>query len=282
MSELRLYFDPLAPAVLEGAVTFETGASNQQVIDPTLWAYEHHGEGFGEADPGALTCLYEDLVLGRPTPPSFVLNRVGDSDALVAAALFLYRELVLHPSTVGFVAQVDLVHRRGFSAMGHLDADMGRFMRLLRGYFPEHLSQQETAERLPLAVGWVRDWLLESRLPALGASFPIPTVLDRGPGGFVVAETLGSLPEGWIELYRLGMLRGVLFGPRKGTLLPVLVSRKSSFVPLDLYQAAFRLNEVEVHLGGLPRWAVDGDWLWGPPEGSLVLAHRIVQILVGL
>lgn len=282
MPDLQLFVEPKAPPVIEGALTFETGATLAQTMSPTVWAYEHHGEGFGQANPGALTCLYEDLVLGRPTPASFVTRRVNDVDTLVAMALFLYRDLLTLPGTAGLVAQTDLVHRRGSAMMGHIDSDLALFFRLLRGYFPEGLGRVAQNERLCTAVGWIRDYLAENQLPALGARFPQPIVLDQGPGGFVVAETLGSLPETWFELYRQGFQRGVLFGPRQGTQLPALITRKSPFVPLDLARACHRLNEAEVVVGGRPAWVCNGDWLWSPPEGSLILAVDIVGHVVGI
>lgn len=281
MSDLQLFVDPKAPVLLQGALTFETGASPEQAADPSLWAYEHHGAAFGQANPGALTCLFEDLVMGRPIPTAFVARHVNDIDTVVAMALFLYRELLTLPSTASLVMQTDLVHRRGLALMGHIEPDLGLFFRLLRGYFPDGLGRQEQSERLCTAVGWVRDYLLEGKLPSMGARFPTPRVLDTGPSGFVVAETGGSLPESWFELYRQGFVRGVCFGPRIGTQLPALVARKSLFVPLDLRRACVRLNEAETALGGFPRWKVEGDWLWSPPEGSLILAVDIVGYTIG-
>lgn len=282
MADLQLFVDPAAPSSVPDALTFETGATRHEVIDPTLWAYEHHGEDFGSADPGALTCLFEDLALGRPTPARMVVRGIGDADTLLAITLFLHRDLVVRPETMRLVAQVDFLHRQGFQVMGHLDTDVARFIRLLRAQFRDNLPARERDARIQKAVGWIREYLLEGRLPALGAPFPVPRILDTGPGGFVVAETDGSLPEGWVELYRQGHIRGVLFGPRKGTLLPALVSRKSAFVPLDLHLAAYRLNESEVVLGGSPRWLLEGDWLWSPPEGSLIRANAIVGAVVGV
>lgn len=281
MGDLRIFVEPKAPPTLTGALTFETGATHDQVCDPAAWAYEHHGTSFGQANPGALTCLFEDLVLARPMPESFVTHRVSDIDTIVAMALFLYRDLTTHPVTPSLVVQTDLVHRRGLAAMAHVDSDLALFFRLLRGYFPDGLARQEQNERICTAVGWVREYLVEGKLPSLGSRFPVPRVLDTGPGGFVVAESGGSLPEAWFELYRQGYTRGVCFGPRIGTQLPALLARKSPFVPLDLRRACARLNEVELTLGGSPLWKLEGEWLWSPPQGSLILAVDIVGYAIG-
>jgi len=282
MPNLQVFYDPSAPPVVEGVLTFETGGSPEQVMDPSLWVYDHHGEGFGQAAPGALTMLFEDMVMGRPTPAAFLSNRIRDVDVLVAATLFLHRDLLTLPRTVGLVAQIDLVHRRGLPLMGHLEDSLGRFIRLLRGLFPADLPVRQVNERLPKAVGWIRDYLDRDVLPSLGAAFSEPVVLDQGRNGFVVAETKGSLTEGWVELYRRGYYLGVLFGARIETQLPVLVARKSLFVPLNLVHAALVLNEAEMLKGGRGGWEVEGDWLWGPREGSLLLATEIVRTVASL
>jgi len=282
MPELKIYLDEKAPPVVPGVLTFETGAAPDQVIDPLLWAYEHHGAGFGQALPGALTCLFEDLSMGRPMPTAFLTRQVRDVDTLVAATLFRHRDLLFLPRTVGFVAEIDLVHRRGHQFVGHLEPEVGRFVRLLRGYFPDNLSPGQVNSRLPTAIEWVRSYLVEGRFPSLGAVFPTPTVLDARADGFVVAESTGSLPEAWFEAFRMGFYQGVMFGPRNGTLLPVLAARKSSFVPLDLDRAVMLLNDVEVSLGGAPRWSIAGDWLWGPPDGTLMLATDVVRTVLSV
>ena len=282
MTDLHLFFDPDAPVVMPEAVSFETGAVRVQVIDPNLWCYEHHGAEFGQADPGALTCFFEDILMGRYFPARFVARRLR-LDTLVAIALFFHRDLVLIPQTSALVAQVDLLHRRGFPMLAHLDSDLGRFVRLLEGYFPDKLSENERNDRVKTAVGWVREYLQGGRLPSLGTRFPTPTVLETGAGGFVVAETNGSLAESWVELYRQGHQRGVLFGSRqKGTFLPALIARKSAFVALDLSRSHQMLNEAEGVYGGFPQWRLEGDWLWSPPEGSLILANEIVETVLGV
>lgn len=282
MPNLQVFYDPSAPPVVEGVLTFETGGSPEQIMDPSIWVYDHHGEGFGQAAPGALTMLFEDMVMGRPTPAAFLSNRIRDVDVLVAATLFLHRHLLTLPKTVGVVAQIDLLHRRGVPMLGHLEEPLGRFVRLLRGLFPAALSVGQVNERLPKAIGWIKDYLERDVFPSLGSSFPNPRVLDQGSNGFVVAETVGNLTEGWVELYRQGYYQGVLFGTRIETQLSVLVARKSLFVPLNLSHAALVLNEAEELKGGLSRWEVDGDWLWGPREGSLLLATEIVRTVASL
>jgi hypothetical protein len=280
MLELRVFVDSKAPSVLQDAVTFETGATRAEVSDPKLWTYEHHGEGFGQTDPGALTSFFEDLILGRPLPLKFVTHGVKDVDTLVAMAAFTFRDVVLHPRMASFVSKVDLVHRRGFPILAHIEPDEVRFLRLLRGFFPDGLSRREEGERLHTALGWIQDYVLRSQYPALGTLLPEVRILTRGTDGWVLGLTDGTLIEGWLELYRQGYLKGVLFGSRVEDKPTVLVARKSFYVAFDLDMAAQRLNELEVIAGASASWAVSGDWLWGPPEGTSILASHVVEILV--
>ena len=282
MAELHLFVDFGAPPTLPDAVTFETRASQAQVVDTSLWAYNHHGADFGQADTGALTCLFEDLVLGRPMPTKFVAGQL-DIDVIVAATLFLHRALLPLPATLNLVAQVDFVHRRGFNALPHVESSLGSFLRLLSTTCSDEVApKRDLNARLQMMIEWVREYLAEDRLPALPVRAPVPTILDTGAGGFVVAETTGSLPDAWVEMYRLGYYRGIVFGPRKDALPTVLVARKSAYVPLDLNRAAYMLNEAEKVFGGVPAWAVEQDWLWGPPSGTAIPPSGVIEAVVGV
>ena len=278
---MSLYLDPKAPPVLDGAISFETGASTEDVRNLSVWAYEHHGSDFDSSSQGALTRFYEDMVSGRLLPPSFVTHRINGPDTIVAASLFLNRELVLLPETAKFVASVDWVHRKGLPALAVQDPDMCRFFRLLASVGQSNLSGSELEARLTAAIGWVTDYLDRGQMPALGQMFLEPRVLDRGPHGFVVAETRGDLLEGWVELFRQGYDRGVLFGPHHETRLPVLIGRRSGYVGLDLPLAGARLNELEVVHGGFPQWRVQGDFLVSPSDGTLCTAVQVVRMIVG-
>lgn len=278
--EFRVLIEPRAKPVIENALTFEAGASREQAADPALYCYEHHGEGFGQTDPGALTSFFEDLILGRPMPLTFVTPAIRDVDVVFAVALFLDRELAIAPGMAGIVAHVDFVHRRGLPVLGHAGDDLARFLRLLRVYFPAGLTKAEMGERLTTAVGWIRAYALEGTFPALGRPFADARVLQRGTGGFVVAESPGDLLEAWVGLFAKGHLRGLVVGPERDGHRRVLGARKSTFCAFDLAKAARLLNEVEEALGAKPAWKADGDWLWGPPNGTEILVPHIVEVLV--
>ncbi len=276
--ELRVLLDPAFRGPVEGAVAFETGATAEELSNPELLVYEHVGS------QGALTRFFEDLILGRAMPLTMATQRVNDIDTILAVALFLKRELAIHPSVPGLVASCDLVHRHGLTMLGHLESDLGRLLRLLRGYFPPNLGKREAGERLIAAVEWVREYLLNGRLPHLGKPWPPVSVVDRGTNGFVLAETAGSLIEGWVELYRQGFLRGVLVSPQDGeSRRRVLISRKSIYLSFDFTRASAILNEMEQAMGELPGWRTEGDlWLWGPEGGTLILLEHLVKILTYL
>jgi len=270
--------DPTLPVIVPDAVSFETGASREQAGDPSLFVYEHHGAGFGQADPGALTSFFEDLILGRPFPLLFATHRIRDLDTIFAMALFFDRTLAIHPAMPGVVAAVDIIHRRGLSMLGHIEPERGRFFRLLRSFFPEEgLSKRELGERLTTVVGWIRDHL-DGGGPVVG-SWPKVKVLDVGSNGFVLAETHDQLLGGWVELYRMGYLRGLLVSEEVDSRRKVLVSRKSAYLDFNLFTAASVFNDMERAMGELPEWHTDGVWLWGPEQGTLILVTHMIELL---
>jgi len=276
----QVLVDATHPSVREDVISFETGASRAQTQDPALFAYEHHGPEFGPGDPGALTRFYEDLVLGVPLPLTMALREVSRVDTVVAVALFLYRDLPVHPTTPGFVAAVDLIHRRGPSFLGHVGADLARFLQGLEMFFTPSLSKEERGERLGVAAQWIRGYILEGVLPNLGPRAPEVRVLDVGTNGFVLAESIRPGVEAWSELYRQGHLRGVLLGPLKGESRVVQASKKSERVPFDLFRAAVVLNELETLGGGDPSWKVEGLTLFSPEDGTDLLVSYLLEVFL--
>ena len=281
--ELNVRIEKNLPALVPDAVSFETGIKRADLAVPGIFAYEHHGEDFTPDDKGALTQLFEDLILGRTLPLTLAVRSVQDIDTLVAIALFLHRELATHPAMPEFIYTVDFVHRLGLPALAHIAEDKARFFSALRDYFPEKgLSQRELSARVTTAVGWVREHILQGTLPVLGA---VPRsevrVLNQGTNGFVVAVTKESLWDGWVELYRLGFLRGVLVEYAPGDRQRVLIAKKSHFVQFDLGTAARAINQVETAMGESSEWTVstDGLWLQGPAAGTLLLLRQILEIL---
>jgi hypothetical protein len=278
--ELNVRIETALSGVIDGAVSFETGLTREQCLDPQVVGYEHHGQGFNEDDKGALPCFFEDLLLGRPMPLTFATPRVQDIDTLVAIALFLHRDLAINPSTAGFVYQVDFVHRRGLPALAHLDEPLARFLSAMRQHFPDKgLSQRELSERVMQAVEWLREYLCQGAIPVLGPQPGEVRILDQGTRGFAVAEATGNLWDGWVDLYRLGFLRGVLV-TRHGDRSHHLIAKKSHYVQFDLAAAARLLNQMEVAMGEPPEWRVSADGLWlEVPGGTLILLKDVLQVL---
>jgi hypothetical protein len=279
--EFRLVIEPRVKPVVEGALTFEAGATREQTADPDLYVYEHHGSEFGQTDPGALTSFFEDLILGRPMPLVFLTPEIKDVDTLFAIAIFLHRDLAIAPGIAGIVAQVDLVHRRGLPVLGHVGDEFARFLRLLRAYFPPSgLSSTEVGNRLTTAVDWIRAYALRGEFPTLGKPFAEVRVLQRGTDGFVVAETSGDLLEAWVSLFAQGHLRGCVIAPERAGRRQFLCARKSAFCAYNLTWAAKLLNEVETSMGEKAEWRVEGDWLWGPPQGTVLMVQHVLGVLV--
>lgn len=279
---LSVVVDKELPPVVEGAISFETGASPEQVRDVRLHAYEHHGVGFRPDAPGALARFYEDLILGRPFPLKFATRSIADFDTVFAIALFLHRDLAVEPSAPAIFAMVDTAHRLGFPYIAHLDADFGRFLARLRAYFERGLSKREQGERIGTAVGWIHDYITKGVLPHVGGSGLQPRVLDVGTNGFVFAQTNGSLLDAWSHLYRAGFLRGGVVGPDLGEgRRRVLIARKSPYLEFDLTRTATILNEAESAMGEPAEWRQsDSLWLHGPPDGTLLLPSHLVEVLL--
>lgn len=281
MQELHLnvVVDSTFPAVIPGAVAFETGATQAEVEDPSSFAYEHHGEGFTSSSSGALTRFFEDLIRGAPMPLTFATHRIAGIDTVVAAALFLQRDLAIHPGMPGLVIATDLVHRHGPSMLGHVDADLVGLFTVLRDYFPDGISKQEMGDRLSSGVQWVRDFLVGGTTPQVNRVV-VPRIIDIGSDGFVLADSDNPSLEAWVELFRRGHLRGVLLGPDRGGFRSVVAARKSPRVNFDLARAQLFLNELEIASGGNAEWRVEGEFLFGPAQGSLVLPSHMVQVFL--
>lgn len=266
----QVLVDPAHPPLVEGAVSFELGPADR----PKL-AYNH-----GPEDPGALTTFFEDLVSGVPMPLTLAIRSVGGLDTILAVALFLHRELAIHPAMPGLVAAVDLIHRKGPPFYGHVEADLGRFLRGVSGFFPEGLSKEVRGERIGTAAQWVRAYLMEGTLPNIGPQPPRGRILDIGTNGFVLADAEKASEEGWDDLYRKGFLRGVLLGPPDGDFRTVVASKKGPQVEFDLNKAAMILNEVEALSGGEPGWEVKGLYLFSPPIGTTVQVSYLMEVFL--
>jgi hypothetical protein len=254
-------------------------------IQPEVENVVAFGAGFTSPEGTAaifhdIPTFYEELALGRPLPLALALRDVAAVGKVLAISLFLHRDLALHPKTLSLVAFADFVDRLGVVGLAHIDPDVARFFGLLTTYLPSDLSPSELRGRLVTVVGWVREYLLEDRLPAFLSAHPMPRVLDIGTNGFVLAEGVEPLIEGWVDLYRQGYLRGVLFGPDCENRRTVLAARKSQFLTFDLRKAADILNETERAMGEVSGWVADELWLWGPRGGTQLPASAVMKVLV--
>jgi len=237
-----------------------------------------------DGGPENLFHLYRNLLMGRPHALTLYTRRIPWVSSLVAIALFLRRDLAVHPKMAQFVVSADLASNYGAAGLAHVEPDVCSFLRLLRDYVVDQkLGKPELGRRLYQAVEWIGEYILEDCLPNLRPDPEPPQVLDVGTDGFVTA--LSSRPEitqdDWIPLYRQGFLRGVLFTPPENDFRGYLASRKSSWLTFDLPKAAVWLNEAEKALRGSagPLWEADGDWLWGPEPGTLLPPSSVLDVL---
>jgi hypothetical protein len=278
--DLRVVVESTLPAIVPDAISFETGATLADATDASKFVYEHHGDEFTVIHQGSLTRFFEDLSLGRRMPTTFATRSMRDVDTMFAITLFLNRDLVLVPGMVNLVAQIDLVHRRGVSMMAHLDPFMVGFIKLLRSYFPESLAKRDMGGRIETACMWIRDLVTEGAYPAIRSGLPDVNVLDRGTGGFALAETSGDLVEGWVVLFSEGFVRGVLVSPEKEGRRQVVATRKSGFVSFDLTLATKLLNDVEAAMGEPAQWECRGDWLFSPSKGTTFAIPHMLEIFL--
>lgn len=227
---------------------------------------------------------FADLIQGRPFPLTMVIATPVKLEALVALTVFLTRSLAVHPATPSLLTDAELVDSYGPAGAAHIDRDRARFFSFLIAFLDrEGLGASERETQITQIVNWVRAYIVEGQLPALPFEPPLPRVIERGTNGFVVADTpaWASMEAGWVELFREGHLRGVLLGRARNDRVAVLAAKKSAFVTFDLERAAAILNEAELRQGEPATWYVaDGLWLFGPPEGTLLLPTAILTVLL--
>ena len=245
--------------------------------------YEHlHGTplklGKGSRASATLLEFFQKLVEGRSFPLRFWAPDVSELDKALAVALFTNRDLVMQPAMTSLVLHCELLRRLGLAGFAHMDRDMARFFGLLQAYLQTG-NRKEQATNLQTVVQWVRDYAFEGRFPNLPPEGELPTILDVGTNGFVQATTTGGLREGWVELFRAGHLRGVLFGSEKQGRREVIIMAKSPYLEFDLDQAAIILSEAELSLGG-SEWRSEGNYVLSPRQGTQLPMGSIMKVLV--
>jgi hypothetical protein len=265
--------------ISEESVLFERGSTPDKL---GLGVYEHHGEGYDSFTPGALTRLFEDLVIGTKLPLSFSTPTLNAPDTILAIALFMGRDLLLLPATPGLVYGVDLAHRFGPQLLAHLDPIVSGFFKAFPRFFTPNLTNQEIGERVSTMIQWTREYLTEGKYPNLSAAAPEVRVLDVGTNGFVLAEALIVSVDAWEVLYRDGHLRGVILGPEVEGRRRVLASRKNERAWEGLPRVVPFLNELETLSNGDSKWSCEGDFVYSPSVGTNALISHLLKVFLGI
>lgn len=232
---------------------------------------EHSGAVVYRRSKGVslLSTLWLDLILGRPLPTKMVLKSIPDFEHLFCLALFMDRELALHPKIPEVIASVELASQLQTVGLAHINPDLCRLLIFLDSYiFSAEGSRKEYSRKLKQALLWIRDYAIEGNLPSLPRPQDPPKILSRGTNGFVLAEVKGEFLEPLLEIYRMGHLRGILFGPGPPGFQSVLCFKKSEYLRYDLDTAMVKLNQAEVKAGQPPDWQ----------KKSLVLFHGATQM----
>jgi hypothetical protein len=226
--------------------------------------------------------LFLDLAFGKPLPLSLVMRTV-DVEAAVAIALFLHRDLAIHPRMPGLLAAVRL-NRLGAAGRAHIDCDLSRFFQHLESY----LSGNPPIERiLGIVDGWIWDYVHNERLPQLTPDKGILLIDKIGTNGFVVATfgdyaSIRSSWENlvWEQLFRDGYLRGIVTGHVSDDgKRSVSIARKSQWAQLDLVKAQAAFESAERAAGG------QGTWNHTTPlrlscAGTLIPPDALVEVLI--
>lgn len=270
-------------------LTFEVGltvgeGSPRALTKPLVGLGQFEVKGAGAVaylpGPDQLAKFYLDLIGGRPLAPKMVLARIEAISHLVALALFMDREVALHPRASGLVNAVTLMETMGCAGAAHCERDTEAFLRFIWKFYlgqGEGPSAEE-AQRVTTALTWVREFILDGRLPAMPSPPNPPKVLDIGTNGFVVAEVRHPmLYEAVVELYRWGYLRGVVYF-LSGSRTKVLAFRKSAYLQFNLGEARIRLNGMEQAAGDPPEW-IAGD-LFLSHQGSAIPQRLITEVLL--
>ena len=229
---------------------------------PQVYVYENN-----------LEALYFDLLAGKPYPLTLGVKAVVGPETLLAITLWLHRDLLIYYSTPSVVAGFTLAEKYPLWGLAHMERDLSRFIQFLRKY------PVITQDNVVSAVTLIKRFIFDS-FDDLPPEEPLPIIIDVGTNGFVLAKTAGDLVRGWVELYRKGHLRGLLLGTESDAYRQVLIARKSHFVSLNLDVAAEAFNTMETAQGELAGWRVEGDFLWGPPEGTIILVQHLMEVLL--
>lgn len=267
--ELRVTVDPDLPKLLTEPVVawgeFEGTCHGLSIYAP--------GPG-----PSPLSRLFVDLICGRPLPLTLVTRSLRDLPTLVAMSLFMDRTLCLHPMASIVVSAVELATHLQEGGLAHVDRDLARLIVFLESYITTPaINRAEEGRRMRQVVTWLRAYAERGELPSFPRSEELPTVVDRGTHGFVLATAAGSLVDAVIELYRGGYLRGVVFAALGNGRERVLAFRKSSYVRFDLQAAEHHLNAVEASQGQPRGWKVDRFLLSGPSKGTSIARADLIE-----
>jgi hypothetical protein len=245
------------------------------LVDPTLTEPPPDAYLF----EGDLRGFFHDLIAGKPFPLTLALRDVKDVDTLLVVALFLHRDLAIHPGLPGLLAAFALACEEPLWGFAHVDRDLERFVRHVRAYLAQAgADRRKQGDSVTSAVEWLREYVHEGVLPQMKPARQEPTVITVGSNGFVLAEGFAPHREGWVALFRQGHLRGLLVSPQGADgRRAATIARKSPHVAYDLNAIAEAFNAVETAMGELPEWVVEGDLLGTP--GTLILVQHLMLML---
>lgn len=243
--------------VTDHAINFETGASPAEVRDLSLFAFEHHGEGFDPiGSPSALRQFHERMMMGQAMPPVLLLTRWWRIDQVLAATLFIIPSLILEPMCSHLVQSFDLTERLGPSATAHIPWEHREVIRLVRDITSSkdhsQVSSQEALGLIVEASQIILAYLVRGTLPSMAPPPQIEVLVERE--GFL-AFRAGDWA--WDMVWAEGALWGLWVNAEHPELRikSPLVSINPEAVSARLTKKWTQTREgVWVHEGPLERW----------------------------
>jgi hypothetical protein len=211
------------------AICFETKCSPQEVMDLSLYAFEHHGPAYTPLHPGALRLFHERVLLGQNMPPTLFLTEWYKPDQLMAAAIFSNPSTVLLSRCTDLVNSVDMVDRLGSAAYGHIDVSHKELLFLLnhltKPYISSDISSTKKYTALELAIKTILQFLENPH------SIPVDLEEPKYEILYVNAPLVifRSMDYAWDHLYSEGFLYGFCVSGDQ-----IVFSKKSPLVQMDV------------------------------------------------
>jgi len=222
-------------------VTFETGASPDQVSTLECNTFNHHGDGYSPFFPSSLHLFYESLLLGRSLPNTMVMNHIRHYSNALAPCFFLYDLDIYSERAPELVSVVDRIERWGSVGFINIPPRIDALLYSIFSLLPdkeheENLSEDSLGEILRVAIDTFHWYLSNNIVPNTHRSqLSEPNILEQR-GSYVIAE-IEDLKD-IDSLYRKGIEYGLCFMGDEAVLF-----KKSIFIEVPMEKIASKMGD---------------------------------------